>query len=82
VGNRKIYWTFFNQLAQVSQSSGECFFAPAAIPDGIDSPGLSLHWVFDELWFERLWPVGDASFRLRGAYGAFQYCIQAIAHSG
>ena len=42
VGNRKIYWTFFDQLSQVSKFSGDLFLAPLAITDGMDRPDLGL----------------------------------------
>ncbi len=42
MGNRKIYWTFFNQLSQVSKFSGDLFLAPVAIADGMQRPDLGL----------------------------------------
>ena len=42
LGNRKIYWTFFNQLSEVSKFSGDLFLAPLAITDGMHRPDLGL----------------------------------------
>ena len=42
VGNRKIYWTFFNQLPQVSKFSGDFFLTPVAITDGMHRPDFGL----------------------------------------
>ena len=42
MGNRKIYWTFFNQLSQVSKFCGDLFLAFLAITDGIRGPDLGL----------------------------------------
>ena len=46
VGNRKIYWTFFNQLSQVSKFSGELFLPPLAITD-------RMHLLCQGCWLDR-----------------------------